>query len=116
MGSLFVEAINVYEHATEITTDAATAANSAASNVNAVAGNIETAAQRGDCDGADGFSPTATVMQTAEGATITITDRNGTTTANVTKGAKGDKGDTGDVGPQGPKGDTGEQGRKEFKV
>lgn len=40
-------------------------------------------------------------MQEAEGATISITDGNGTTTANVSKGAKGDKGDTGDTGPQG---------------
>ena len=118
--TLFVDAINAYEHATEITTDAAdaanaaaSAANSAASNANTVAGNIEAAAQRGDFDGADGvdgFSPTATVTQTSEGATITITDKNGTTTADIAKGAKGDKGDTGATGPKGDKGDTGEQG------
>ena len=47
---------------------------------------------------------------TRTGATITITDKNGTTTADIAKGAKGDKGDTGDTGPQGPKGDAGEQG------
>ena len=118
--TLFVDAINAYEHATEITTDAAdaanaaaSAANSAASNANTIADNIEAAAQRGDFDGADGvdgFSPTATVTQTSEGATITITDKNGTTTANVAKGAKGDKGDTGATGPKGDKGDAGEQG------
>ena len=51
-----------------------------------------------------------TITQTAEGAAITITDKNGTTTANVSKGVKGDKGDTGDTGPQGPKGDTGDDG------
>ena len=112
--TLFVEAINAYEHATEITTDAATAANAAAtaannaaSNATSVAEGIQAAAQRGDYDGADGFSPVAIVTQTAEGATISITDVNGTTTANVAKGAKGDKGDTGE---QGPKGDTGERG------
>ena len=33
--------------------------------------------------------PTATVTQTATGATITITDKNGTTTANVTNGKDG---------------------------
>ena len=33
--------------------------------------------------GADGFSPIATVTQTASGATVTITDKNGTTTANI---------------------------------
>ena len=121
--TLFVDAINAYEHATEITTDAATAANNAAiaannaaSNANTVAEGIQAAAQRGDfdgadgVDGADGFSPTATVTQTSEGATISITDANGTTTANVAKGAKGDKGDIGEQGPKGDKGDIGEQG------
>lgn len=105
--TLFVGAINAYEHATEITTDVAAAANAAAALTNAARESLTAAAERGDfggTDGADGFSPTATVTQTADGATITITDKNGTTTADV---AKGDKGD---VGPQGPKGDTGEQG------
>lgn len=37
-------------------------------------------------DGADGVSPTATVTQTATGATITITDAQGTTTADITNG------------------------------
>lgn len=39
--------------------------------------------------GADGLSPTATVTQTASGATVTITDKNGTTTANISNGADG---------------------------
>lgn len=118
--TLFVETIMRYEGAIEITTaaadaanEAAEAANDAADSATAVANAIQAAAQRGDydgADGADGFSPTVTITQTAEGATITITDKNGTTTANVSKGVKGDKGDTGDTGPQGPKGDTGEQG------
>lgn len=118
--TLFVETIKRYEGAIEITTAAADAANEAAEaasdaadSATAVANAIQQAAARGDydgADGADGFSPTATITQTAEGATITITDKSGTTTANVSKGVKGDKGDTGDVGPQGPKGDTGEQG------
>ena len=112
--SLFIEAIQAYENATDICTDAADAANAAASLANTAAGNADTAretliaaAQSGDFDG---YSPTATVTATSDGATITITDKNGTTTANVSKGAKGDKGDTGETGPQGPKGDTGEQG------
>lgn len=115
--TLFVETIMRYEGAIEITTaaadaanEAAEAANDAADSATAVANAIQAAAQRGDydgADGADGFSPTVTITQTAEGATITITDKNGTTTANVSKGVKGDKGDT---GPQGPKGNTGEQG------
>ena len=111
--TLFVDAINAYEHATEITTDAATAANQAAALANTARERLTAAAECGDfdgADGADGFSPTATVTQTEGGCTITITDKSGTTTADVAKGAKGDKGDTGDVGPQGPKGDTGEQG------
>lgn len=114
--TLFMDAINAYEHATEITTDAATAANAAAALANTARENLVAAAERGDFDGADGvdgvdgFSPTATVTQTEGGCTITITDKTGTTTADVAKGVKGDKGDTGDVGPQGPKGDTGEQG------
>lgn len=118
--TLFVETIMRYEGAIEITTAAADAANEAAEaasdaadSATAVANAIQAAAQRGDydgADGADGFSPAATITQTAEGATITITDKNGTTTADIAKGAKGDKGDTGDTGPQGPKGDTGEQG------
>ncbi|MBR3160917.1 MAG: collagen-like protein [Atopobiaceae bacterium] len=118
--TLFVETIKRYEGVIEITNEAADAANEAAEaaedaadSASAVAAAIQTAAQRGDyngADGEDGFSPTATVTQTSEGATITITDKSGTTTANVSKGAKGDKGDTGETGPQGPKGDTGEQG------
>lgn len=64
-------------------------------------------------DGEDGFSPIATVTQTADGATISITDKNGTTTATVTNGkdgAKGDKGDTGPAGADGAKGDKGDKG------
>lgn len=40
-------------------------------------------------DGADGVSPTATVTQTATGATITITDAQGTTTADIRNGEDG---------------------------
>ena len=39
--------------------------------------------------GAEGFSPSATVQQTASGATITVTDKNGTTTANISNGQDG---------------------------
>ncbi|MBQ9059201.1 MAG: hypothetical protein IJ125_08475 [Atopobiaceae bacterium] len=81
--TLFVDAINAYEHATEITTDAA---NATAALANTAHENLTTAAERGDFDGADGtygFTPTAPVTQTTDGATITITDKNGTTTADV---------------------------------
>lgn len=40
-------------------------------------------------DGVDGFSPIATVTKTGNVATITITDKNGTTTANVYDGSGG---------------------------
>lgn len=59
--TLFVQAIAAYENAAGISTEAAQAANHAAADVLA-------AMQRGDFDGADGqdgFSPTATVTQTA---------------------------------------------------
>ena len=105
--TLFVGAIEAYQNAEEITTDAALAANAAAELADLARTELLAAAQRGDFDGADGVSPTATVAQTAKGATITITDASGTTTADVANGAKGE---TGATGPQGPKGDAGERG------
>ena len=124
--TLFIGAIHAYENAESISTEAATAANAAAELANTAAGNadqavadLRAAAAAGDFDGddgidgqdgVDGFSPIATVTATEGGATITITDANGTTTADIAKGAKGDKGDKGDQGEPGPKGDMGEQG------
>jgi hypothetical protein len=66
--------------------------------------------------GADGFSPVAKVTQTSTGATITITDKDGTTTATIVNGKDGADGKDGKdgaqgiQGEQGPKGDTGAQG------
>ena len=40
-------------------------------------------------------SPTATVSKVGSTTTLTVTDKNGTTTANIEDGVKGDKGDTG---------------------
>lgn len=60
--------------------------------------------------------PEATVTQTQTGATITITDKTGTHTAEIFNGEKGEqgiqgvKGDTGAQGPKGDKGDRGPQG------
>lgn len=51
--------------------------------------------------GKDGFSPTAIVAESTDGATITITDKNGTTYATVKRGPQG---------PQGVKGDKGDPG------
>lgn len=60
--------------------------------------------------------PEASVTQTQTGATITITDKTGTHTAEIFNGEKGEqgiqgvKGDTGAQGPKGDKGDKGDQG------
>ena len=51
--------------------------------------------------GQDGVSPTATVTQTATGATITVTDAEGTTTANITNGQDGAPGQPGTPGTDG---------------
>lgn len=48
------------------------------------------AAGQNGTDGADGFSPTATVTQNTGSATISITDKNGTTTATVYDGVTPD--------------------------
>lgn len=52
-------------------------------------------------NGADGFSPIATVTPTDTGATISITDLNGTTTANITNGTDGQNGANGQNGADG---------------
>lgn len=52
-------------------------------------------------DGVDGYSPIAKVSQTSTGATITITDKNGTTTANVVNGKDGSSGADGQPGRDG---------------
>ena len=46
-------------------------------------------------NGADGYSPSANVTQNGNGVTITITDKNGTTTATVTNGKDGADGSPG---------------------
>ena len=60
--------------------------------------------------GKDGFSPIATVTQTEDGATISIQDVNGTTTAEISNGAPGEKGDPGPQGNPGKDGEKGETG------
>lgn len=55
--------------------------------------------------GADGFSPTASVSKSGSTATITITDKTGTTTAQISDGQTGP---AGPAGPQGAKGDPGD--------
>lgn len=73
----------------ELITDAekaAESANQAADRANEAAAKVEEYIAAG---GIDGFSPIAKVTQTAEGATIEITDKNGTTAATVTNGKDG---------------------------
>jgi len=48
-------------------------------------------------DGQDGYSPTATVSKSGKVATITITDKNGTTTAQISDGEGGGTGDYADL-------------------
>ena len=57
-----------------------------------VAGDVIVEKGKDGKDGKDGFSPIAIVSQTDDGATITITDANGTTTANIYNGADGTDG------------------------
>jgi|GEM_PF-2119674 len=51
--------------------------------------------------GADGFSPSASVEQTDDGAVITITDKDGTTSATITNGQDGQPGQDGEPGADG---------------
>lgn len=46
-------------------------------------------------DGADGYSPSASVSKSGDTATVTITDKNGTTIATITDGADGQDGQDG---------------------
>ena len=54
--------------------------------------------------GDDGISPTVTVTQTATGATLTVTDAEGTTTAEIANGKDGDPGAPGAPGTPGTPG------------
>ena len=58
-------------------------------------------------DGADGYSPSAVVSKSGDTATITITDKNGTTTATVKDGATGAAGRDGKDGKDGEDGNPG---------
>lgn len=52
-------------------------------------------------DGQDGISPIASVQQTSTGAIVTVTDRNGTTTAELRNGTDGTNGTNGQDGQDG---------------
>ena len=61
-------------------------------------------------EGPSGYSPSASVEQTDEGATITITDQSGTTTAKISNGKDGAPGQDGRDGAPGAPGAPGEIG------
>ena len=61
--------------------------------------------------GADGYSPTASVEQIADGAKITITDKSGTTEAQVLNGKDGRDGTDGSPGRDGVDGQPGKDGK-----
>ena len=61
-------------------------------------------------DGKDGISPAVTVTKTETGATISVTDATGTTTAELHNGEKGDQGEPGAPGEKGERGEKGEKG------
>lgn len=61
--------------------------------------------------GQDGFSPSASVAETATGATITITDKTGTTTAEIKNGKDGAPGKDGTNGAPGTPGKDGTDGK-----
>ncbi len=76
---------------------------------------IDKTEQQGtDSSGSDSFSPTAIVTKQGNVTTITVTDKNGTTTATISDGEKGEKGDTGAAGPKGDKGEKGDKGDQGF--
>lgn len=72
--------------------------------------NIAIAQEASVIRGVDGFSPIAKVTQESDGARITITDLNGTTTAFARNGERGEKGERGERGVQGERGEQGVQG------
>ena len=96
--------------------EAATSANNAAEAANTAKQDILDAVSNGEFDGApgkdgadglpgaDGYSPSAKVTQTASGAEITITDKDGTTTATVANGKDGAAGKDGADGADGADG------------
>ena len=69
----------------------------------------DSASSSGDTS-SEGYSVTANVKKVGNATTITITDKNGTTTETIYDGEDGDTGPQGPQGIQGSKGDPGENG------
>lgn len=93
-GSEIDEAIDkAHEHSNQDVLDGITAENVEAWNNGG-----------GGSTGEDGYSPIASVTETDAGAVITITDKNGTTTATVANGKDGEDGEDGADGQPGKDG------------
>lgn len=73
--------------------------------------NVELSREASIIRGVDGISPIAYVEQTTTGATITVTDASGTTTANISNGERGEQGERGPRGETGATGAAGTNGR-----
>lgn len=93
------EAASRTEQAVSDASAAAESANSAATSAKDAEEELRKAAEDGEFDGEKGdpgFSPKASVTQEPNGATISITDESGTTTAKVSNGADGSPGKDGE--------------------
>lgn len=93
------EAASRTEQAVSDASAAAESANSAATSAKDAEEELRKAAEDGEFDGEKGdpgFSPKASVTQEPDGATISITDESGTTTAKVSNGADGSPGRDGE--------------------
>lgn len=75
-----------------------------------ISANVELTRETSVIRGVDGISPVAYVEQTSTGATITVTDAEGTTTANILNGERGEQGPRGLQGERGETGATGADG------
>lgn len=94
-----VAAGNAANEAASRTEQAASDANSAATSAREAEKEMRKAAEDGEFDGErgdPGFSPRASVTQESDGATISITDESGTTTAKVSNGVDGSPGKDGE--------------------
>lgn len=69
--------------------------------INKIIDAVETVEESGAGSGGDGYSPTATVTKSGNTATISITDKNGTTSATITDGKDGKDGNTPTIGENG---------------
>ena len=81
-----------------------------AANALAVAQGVQARADSGEFNGQDGYSPSAAVEQTEDGAIVRVTDKDGTTTATLTNGQDGAPGQPGTPGADGITPTIGENG------